>query len=79
MTISDRSDHCLKKSNLDPKMTISCESLFSFGPGSPVFLQPIPDMTTVTRASFLGLVDPRAVLAGVSKTSFKKSLAAQAA
>ena len=55
-------------------MIISCESLFIFSPEFTVFPQPIPGLTTVIGRSFLGLVAPRAVWAGVPKTYLKKSL-----
>ena len=74
MTLSDRSGHFLEKSIFDPKMTISCKSLFSFWPVAIVFLWPISGLTTVIGRSVQELVEARAVLAGVPKTSFKKSL-----
>ena len=48
-------------------------SLFSFWPESPVFLQPIPGLTTVVGRSFQGQIGTRAVWAGVPETYLKKS------
>ena len=73
MTLSDRSGHFLEKSIFDKEKTISCGSLFSFWPVAVVLLRPILGLTTVPGRSFFGLVEPSPVLAGVPKTSFKKS------
>ena len=74
MTLSDRSGHFLEKSIFDQKNDHFVRVTFQFLARAQQTCWPIPGLTTVIGRSFQVLVEPRAVWAGVPKTSLKKSL-----